>query len=118
MNKKAFNKSRGVVAVILCGYILYYILVSRYSATLTASVGGTGFYYVPVSLVTMAKSPTLQAAHRICTVLFWPINYIDRHAWGGPCPGAPPMPGVAGKGEDPVSDTDSESSGDTRLIDK
>ena len=75
-------------------YISVYVGLSRWSAYLVRSVGGQGFYYVPVPIDVLVRSETLQSLDLVLSGVFYPLERFDSRVLGNPGHASMPLMAV------------------------
>ena len=75
-----------LVLVMVAVYLGAYIALSRTGYADADRLGVEGFYYC-----TADGLPTRDRAHVICSVVFWPVNAVDRLLGFGRAPAALPL---------------------------
>jgi hypothetical protein len=63
-------------------YVASYAYLSRRGMAEARATGFTYFFYCPVA--DLRPGEELPAQHRVCLVLFGPLNQLDRRWFGGP----------------------------------
>src|SRR5436190_10734810 len=69
---------------LLAAYIASYAYLSRRGMAEAEATGFKYIFYCPVA--DLRPGEQLPAQHRVCRVVFDPINQVDRHWFGGPDP--------------------------------
>lgn len=75
-----------LVLVTIAIYLGAYIALSRTGYADADRLGVEGFYYCTADV-----PPTCDRVHAICSVVFWPVNAVDRLLGFGRVPAARPL---------------------------
>ena len=73
-----------MIALLL--YVGSYLILTRWSLRILSDYDNGGFWYVPVTPVTMNDRPILRTAHRIAEAFYYPVWYVDFWYLDGPMP--------------------------------
>ncbi len=78
------------VALLVVGFVVLYLWLSRRGYAEADRYGMTGFYYFSPE-----DSDTWRSKNYGCVFLFWPLNVVDRSLGMGRAPASEPLRGLS-----------------------